>query len=140
MAALHGAIALEQVNQVAVRIAEDLEFDMAGVFDIALDQQRAVAECALGFTPRGIKCLREFGRLPYDPHPASAAARRSLHQHWKQHVAARRIVGWNHRNTGRCSDFPASGLQAHHADHIWRRADENHAGTFTGVGEISVLG
>src|SRR5690349_19386924 len=53
MPALHRAIALPEMNEIAVLIAEDLHFDMLGAPDEALDENLPAPECgarfALGF-------------------------------------------------------------------------------------------
>ena len=54
MAALHRALALEQVHDVAVVVGEDLDLDVARALDQALDVQRAVAERRRRFAPRGL--------------------------------------------------------------------------------------
>ena len=52
VAALGGAVALEQMDGVAVRVGEDLHLDMAGRSQIALDQHAVVAEGGGGFLAR----------------------------------------------------------------------------------------
>ena len=52
MPALHRALALEQMHDVAVSVGEDLHFDVARAIDQALDVQRAVAERRQGFVWR----------------------------------------------------------------------------------------
>ena len=44
VAALHRAVALEEMHDAAVRIAEHLHFDMPGTLQIALEQDALVAE------------------------------------------------------------------------------------------------
>eukprot|EP01137_Pigoraptor_chileana_P032809 Opistho-2@22806 len=44
VATLHRAVALEQVDAITLRVAEDLDLYMAGLLHIALDQHRVVAE------------------------------------------------------------------------------------------------
>jgi hypothetical protein len=44
VAALHRAVALEQVDAVAVGVAEDLDLDVARLGDVLLDQHVVVAE------------------------------------------------------------------------------------------------
>ena len=52
MATLDRALALEEMDDVAVRIGEDLDLDVPRPFDEALHVQRAVAESGGGFSPR----------------------------------------------------------------------------------------
>jgi hypothetical protein len=60
VAALDRALALEQMHQVAVPVAQDLDLDMAGVAEPALQEHRAVAERGRGFAPRALDGLRQF--------------------------------------------------------------------------------
>ena len=50
VAALHRAVAFEQVNAVALRVGEHLDLDVARPGHIALDQHTLVAEGRLRFT------------------------------------------------------------------------------------------
>ena len=52
MAALHGALALAEIDDVTVLVAEDLHFDVTRVDDGLLDVHLVVAEGALGFAAR----------------------------------------------------------------------------------------
>src|SRR5436190_3323133 len=54
MPALQRAVALEEMDDVAVRVAEDLELDVARLFDVALEQQAIVAEGLHCLTLRGL--------------------------------------------------------------------------------------
>ncbi len=53
MTALHRALAFAEVNQVAVVIAEDLDFDMMRALDQLFDVNAAVAEGAQSFAGGG---------------------------------------------------------------------------------------
>ncbi len=48
MPPLQRAFALEQRQQIAVTVADDLHFDVAWIFDEFFDQHAIVAECGLG--------------------------------------------------------------------------------------------
>src|SRR5208283_4904178 len=83
MAALERTITLTQVNRIAVVVGQDLEFDMAGFFEILLEVHRARAKrrFALGAGER--KELRQLGGVAGDTHPLAAATGRRLDQHRK---------------------------------------------------------
>ena len=51
VAPLHRAVALEQVHDIAVRIAENLNLDVARALDEFLEIDFIVAESGLGFSP-----------------------------------------------------------------------------------------
>ena len=78
---LDRALALEEMDDVAVRIGEDLDLDVSRALDPALDVQRAVAECGLPLpagppgSPR--RALRRHAavRMPLPPPPAEALTR-----------------------------------------------------------------
>jgi hypothetical protein len=74
MPALHGTFALAQMHHVAVMVAEDLDLDVARVFDQLLDVNAAVAESAQRFA----RCGFESGRQIFcgDPRGACPCRRR----------------------------------------------------------------
>ena len=78
MAALHGAIALVEVQDVAVLVAEDLHFDVLGAADEALEEDGVVAEGGGGFAARLFELAGEIGGLIDDAHAAAAAAEGGL--------------------------------------------------------------
>src|SRR5258707_15754094 len=95
MAALQRTIALEQMNQIAMRIAENLYLDVPSVFDEFFQQQRAITECLLRFSPRRFDGASDFAFRLHNAHPFAAAACRSLNQNWKadlQDFRAQRFV------------------------------------------------
>ena len=48
MAALNRAVALAEVNHIAVLVGENLKFDVMGPLDIFLEKHFAIAECGKG--------------------------------------------------------------------------------------------
>ncbi len=74
MAALHGAIALVEMEDVAVAIAEDLDFDVAGAADVAFEEDGVIAEGGFGFAAGLFETAGEIGGAVDDAHAASAAA------------------------------------------------------------------
>ena len=54
---LRGAIALEKVDDIAMGIAEDLHFKMAGMLDQPLQHEPVIAESALCLAPRSRKLV-----------------------------------------------------------------------------------
>ena len=79
--ALERAIALTQVNRVAVAIAEHLEFDVARIAEVLFDIDRGVAERGLGLAAGLLDQRFKLVRSVADLHPAPAAARGSLDDH-----------------------------------------------------------
>src|SRR5262249_53335267 len=83
MAALQRTIALEEMNKIAARLAQDLTLDVTRALDIFPHQQRAVAESLLSLAPRGLDGAVNCAFGSHDAHSLAAAARRSLDQNWK---------------------------------------------------------
>ncbi len=78
MAALGGAVALEQVHDGAVRIGQHLHLDVAPALHQALDEQRPVAEGGVRLAARGGQRAGQLAGRADDAHPAPAAARGGL--------------------------------------------------------------
>src|SRR5262249_28738828 len=74
MATLHGALALAQVNHVAVFITEDLDLDMARILDELLDVNLAVRKGPLSFARRSVISRLQLGGRPYEPHALATAS------------------------------------------------------------------
>ena len=74
VAALHRAVALEEVDHVARAVGEDLHLDVARVHDGLLDEDGRVAEGALGLAHAGLDRLAQVRRVVDAPHAAAAAA------------------------------------------------------------------
>ena len=74
MAALHGAIALVEMEDVAVAVAQDLHFDVAGAADEALQEDGVVAEGGAGFAAGFLQAAGEIGGFLDHAHAAAAAA------------------------------------------------------------------
>ncbi len=55
MAALQGAITLTQMHSPALTIGQNLNFDMSGLVEIALQINRIVTKSSLGFALRGVQ-------------------------------------------------------------------------------------
>ena len=78
--ALCGAIALAQVNCVAVRVCKHLYFDMPAVVDQTLQHQGTVTKRAVRFAPRADDGLGHFTGLAHQSHAAPAPARNGFDQ------------------------------------------------------------
>ena len=149
VAALHRAVALEQVDAVAMAVAEDLDLDVPRPQHVLLDQHMLVAEGVLGFAlARGQRGL-EVLRLVDAAHALAAAAGTGLDQH--RIADGRRLVGQEgrllvvavvagrQRHAGLGHQRLGGRLAAHRADGRCRRADEDDAGRGAGLGELVVL-
>ena len=81
MAALHRAVALEQVYDVAKRVGEDLHFDVTRALQVLFDQHLVVAESTPRFALAGGECRGEVCGFFDNAHALAAAAGRGLDQH-----------------------------------------------------------
>ena len=149
VAALDGALALEQVDHVAVGVAEDLHLDVARVRDVALQEHGAVAERGGRLVARGLPTAPcELRWVADQPHAAPAAAERRLDQQREADLRGRVVTdavgvdghAGQHRDA-RCGHHGLGrDLVAHRCDRAGRRADEGQAGVGAGPGERGVLG
>src|SRR4029078_10766980 len=80
VAALRGAVALAEVHDVSVRVAEHLDLDMARPLDELLHVERAVAERSLRFCGGGVHRRGELALAPHYPHPAPASTSACLEE------------------------------------------------------------
>ncbi len=150
VAALHRAVALEQVDALAELIAEHLDFDMARTDDVFLDQHVIGAEArrrlALAGCERGVEILR----LHHLPHALAAAAGRRLdHDGITDPVGLRlqprrilvvAVIAGRQRHAGGFHQLLGFRLRTHGANGADRRADEDDARLVAGVAEGFVLG
>ena len=150
MAPLQGAVALAEMDRIALAVAENLDLDVARLGEIFLDVDLVVAEGGLGFGARRRRARAEVGRRVRDLHAASAAAGRRLDQHREAHrlgdlhrlrLARHRAVGAGHDgNAELLGGLLRLDLVAHDADVLGRRADEGDLVLFEDFGEARVLG
>jgi hypothetical protein len=81
VAALHGAVALEEMHQVAVRVAQDLHFDVPCLAHEFLEIDLVIAEAGLGLAARHRQQLRQLRVTLDDAHAAAATAPARLQHH-----------------------------------------------------------
>src|SRR5579863_1449505 len=78
VAALHGAVALAEVNDVAVAVSQHLEFDVPRALQEFLHVHLVVAEGRVRLGTRDADCVQERGVSVHHAHAAPAAAARGL--------------------------------------------------------------
>ena len=151
VAALHGAVALAEVDGGLVLVGQHLDLDVARVLEELLEVDGGVAEGVLRLGARGVHRVHERGLGVHDAHAAPAAAAGGLDD---DGVADQRreapdllgVVGQRPVGAGHAGDAHAlhrrlgRDLVAHHADRGGRRADEDEAGVLHALGEVGVLG
>src|SRR5690606_26104514 len=150
VAALHGAVALAEVNHVAVVVREDLDLDVARTLEVLLEVDGAVAEGRLRLPARERPGVAQRRLGMHDAHAAPTAAARGLDDHRVAdvarlpyhlvHVLAQRALRPRHAGHARLLHDVARGdLAAHEADGLGARADEDEAALLHALGEVGVL-
>src|SRR5918996_4830581 len=86
MPSLQRAIALAEVDCVALAVPENLDLDVTRPSQVFLDIDTVVAERGLRLGPRGGERHTEVFRRPRDLHAASAATGGGLDQNGKSHL------------------------------------------------------
>ena len=150
MTALHGAVAVVEVDDVAVVVAEDLDLDVLGAAQVLLDEDLVVAEGLLGLVDGLLELTVHVGLAVDDAHTAAAAAVGRLEHDGIADLLGDglRLLGGLHGvvhagddgHTGGDGDLLGGDLVAHgvHAGH--GRPDEGDAVLLTGLDEAGVLG
>ncbi len=136
MPPLHRAFALEEVDEVSLLVAEDLELHVMGVGHILLDQQPVIAEGMQRLPSCGLDLLGQIVRLPYHPHPLAAASGRGFDQNrisdpLRSLFKIPFVLYPLHPRDGRHPRFLHAdlrlGLVAHQADRLGGRPDKDQA-------------
>ena len=150
VAPLHRAVALEEVDGPAVGVRQDLDLQVAGAADEALQVDVVLAEGGVRLAPG-----REQGGLELvlglDPAHAAPAAAPARLEHAGEADRARKLkrrsrvrrqcVGGGHRgHVSARRDFPRRHLVAEQAQRLRPRADEGDAGIGAGFGELRRFG
>ena len=81
VAALDRAFALAQIDDVAMLVAQHLDFDVARIDDEFLDEDAVIAEGRLGFGLGAGEAFLHFGFRIGDAHALAAAAGGGLDHH-----------------------------------------------------------
>src|SRR5258706_3278410 len=78
MPALDGAVALAEVDPLAVAIEKELDLDVSGTLDQSFEDHSLVAERDEGFATGAGQRVRQASRIAGGPHPLAAATGRRL--------------------------------------------------------------
>ena len=151
VAALHRAVALEQVDHVVVVVGEHLHLHVARVGQVALDVDGGVREELLALARGALERLLELVLRLGDAEALAAAAARGLDgdriaDRVGDHLARvldrlDRVGRARHdRHARLLHDLAGARLRAHGVDRARRRADEDDAGLLAGAREGGVLG
>ena len=142
MAALGGAVALEEVDHVAVAVGEHLHLDVATGLDVLLHEHGVVAEGSLRLASRGGEGLGVLVGSAHDAHALAATAGGGLDQ--DREVEGRgirlHVVRRDHGDSRFHRDLAGRVLAAHLLHHAGARTDQRDAGVLHGLREGGALG
>ncbi len=142
VAALDGALALAQVDHGAVGVAQDLDLDVAGAGDVALQEHAVVAEAAERLAAGGHQGVGDVLFVIGQAHALAAAAGGRLHQQRVAHlVGPVGVFGGGQRGH---AGFDGGGLGpdlvAHGVDHVGLGPTHTSPASITDRANAGVLG
>ncbi|MCY1220949.1 hypothetical protein D9M72_329860 [compost metagenome] len=149
VAALDRAVALEEMHDIAVGIAEDLAFDVAGAFDELFEIDLVLAEGGLGLALGFGHLADQVFRVANGAHAASATAPGGL-EHDRiadlggeamdfLFVLRQRIGGRHDRHADGDGEIARGNLVAELAHRRRARTDEDDAGGIAGIDEFGAF-
>ena len=138
------------MNDIAVLVGEDLNFDVPWRRNVFFDQHAAGAESRLSLADRRCKRGIEFVAPLDAAHPATAAAGRRFDQHRiadlvgllleEFAVLPFAVIAGHDRHARLLHQRLGAILKAHGADRRGRRPDKDQTGARARFGEVGVLG
>ncbi len=149
VAALDGAVAFAEGDNVSVGIAEDLDFNVAGVLDKFFEEDSAVFKIGLGETDDGLEGGGEVGGFANEGHADAAAAAGAFEHDGVADAGGFALCGFEvgeEVGAGQKGDAVGAGkgaggmLGAELAHLRGAGADEGDAGGFAGFDEGGVFG
>ncbi len=149
VAALHRAVALVQVDDVAVLVGEDLHLDVPRVDHGLFQEDGGIAEGGVCLAGGGFDGLAQLGGFGDPAHAASAATGDSLDEDREVHRlrggdqfvdVRRRLRRRQHREAGGLRRGDRASLVARQLEDLRRRTDEGDAGFGARRGEVRILG
>src|SRR5438093_432 len=138
MTTLNGAVALEEMGDGPVEVAEELDLHVPRALDVALAEDAIVPECSLRLSPRGVETFVQLVVRAHHAHAAAAAAGRRLHHERKSDLVG--LAGRHNRNAGLHRDALRLELVYARTERIGRRPDPSQLRCADGLGEVGILG
>src|SRR5574343_1041144 len=148
---LHRAIALAQIDGVAVRIGQDLDFHMAWVFQEFFHVHGRVAERGLGFLARHLHGIDQRGFGMHHAHASATATTGGFDDDRVTHLTGDAddfLVVFNRQRAIRTGDTGHTGglhgifgrdLVAHQTDRVGLWADEHKTALLDAFREVGVF-
>src|SRR5919198_6295010 len=150
MTALDRAVALAEVDDVALGVGEDLHFDVPRILEVTLDVDGRVREVRLAFPPRGLESARRPVGAGDDLQALAASARGCLDRERPAELLAEAhdlvrgldLLGGARHDRNACGAhlLTGRGLRAHGLDGVGRRTDPDQPGAGHRAREPRVLG
>jgi hypothetical protein len=150
VAALQRAVALAEMDAVAIGIEQDLDLDVTRALEEPLEDEAVIAERRVGLPSGGRELGRQIRAIPHGPHALAPATGRRLDE---DRVAdplrgplqgrvtlVRAVVALDGRDPETARELPRGRLVAHRPDRRRGRSDPADPGREDGLGEGGVLG
>ena len=150
VSSLDGAVTLEEVNDVSIVIAHDLDFDVLWTLKIFLKEYCAVAECSLSLALCSLNTFKQLLLIVGNSHSSTTATCSSLY--YDRISAAfcelksilclldREVCSWYNWNAGLDSCLSCCNLVTKGSLLLCGWSDKYNSCLFTSLGEIRVLG
>ncbi len=148
VAPLHRAVALEEVDHVALAVGEDLHLDVTRLDHGLLEEHGRVAERRLRLARRRFERLTQRGRVVDLAHATAATTGDGLHEHGEAHRLrgleqlvdiGRRRARLQHRQPGLTGGGDGARLVARQLQDLGDGADERETGLTAGHRELRIL-
>ncbi len=149
MTPLNRALALTQVNDVPVVVAEDLELDVARILEVLLDVDVTDTERRFSLALGGLEGLAQLAHVPDDAHAAAPTAGDRLDDHREPELSRdlhgllfavhRAIAARQDGHAGLLHRAPGPRLVAEQANDVRGRTDEADVAGLAHLGEIGTL-
>jgi hypothetical protein len=150
VSALDGAVALPEVDDVALVVTENLELDVARVLDEFLDVNPAVGKRLFSLAAGGVVALDQRDVVVGSAHSAASAAGHGLDHHRVANFLGgleRLLLGLDDvlrsgrdRHAGLAGQLAADGLVLQRIHRFGLRANEADVAVLADLGEVGVLG
>ena len=138
MPPLDRALTFAQRDDVAVLVAEELDLDVTGPFEVVLGEDSVVPERGARLASRGVERVVELVRRAHDSHPTATAAGCCLQQKWESELPG--LTRLHDGDAGLACDSLRLELVSAGAQRCRGGTDEDDPGGGHRLGEIRVLG
>lgn len=120
MSSLDGTISLEEMDDISMRITQQLNLDMSRFIQKSLDEDSSISKSRLGFTDCTLETVFEGFLISYDTHASSSASHCGFDDHWEANFLDKgigEVVGFNGSlGTGYDGDAGLDGCKEKKAD------------------------